>query len=267
MLYEDRKRVFFLIQNPCSLGLSSFDGNFPPPTTPINVEGDWVMPINVGGASRQTHRSAPTNVGGVSIFCKGAGRIGILFVLILLSIYLFGEEIDDNIEFYPFSPSIYENWSIFGEPFNYEEENEENEINELLNPYSFELPKNPVKAGLLSAFIPGAGQIYNEKYIKASGVILVQSYLVGMSFYCHDKMLEYRRKRNETDEINAKAFYQNMYEDYFERRQSYIYWVGASIFISSMEAFVDAHLINFNSKRNEVRLKFQDQSLQISITF
>ena len=137
---------------------------------------------------------------------------------------------------------------------------------DLTTPYTFELPKNPLKAGLLSAVVPGAGQVYNEKYLKASGVIAIQAYLIGMTVYNDKKTKEYRNKM-DTSEGLARIEYQALYEDYHERRQSSIYWVGASIFISAMEAFVDAHLINFNDKKNEVRLKFTDQKVIVSVSF
>ena len=132
--------------------------------------------------------------------------------------------------------------------------------------YVFTLPKNPTLACVLSAFIPGAGQIYNEKYLKAGGVIIVQSYLIGMTVYSDSKMKDYKDKRNNSEGY-LKDFYNGRYHDYYEMRQSYIYWVGASVFVSAMEAFVDAHLLNFNYKKNEIRLKFEDQKLVISVAF
>ena len=137
---------------------------------------------------------------------------------------------------------------------------------EILSPYTFYLPKNPVKAGLLSAFIPGAGQIYNEKYLKATGVIAIQGFLVGMTIYSDQKMKEYRDKRYD-EEGNIVPEYNMLYRDYYDQRQSYIYWVATSMFLSAMEAFVDAHLMNFNNNKTEIRLKFENQTLQVSISF
>jgi len=134
--------------------------------------------------------------------------------------------------------------------------------------YSFLLPKNPTKAGLLSAFIPGAGQIYNEKYIKAGAVIGVQATLIGVTLHNDRKMKEYRRKRNDADpQTDEFANYQARFRDYHERRQSFIFWVATSVFLSAMDAYVDAHLINFRDKRNQIRLMFEDQMLQLSVSF
>jgi len=133
-------------------------------------------------------------------------------------------------------------------------------------PYEFIQPKNPIKAGLLSTFIPGAGQIYNERYVKGGAVILIQSSLVGMTFYYDSKMKEYNRKRKMPDGT-IDPYYNYLYGDYFDKRQSYIYWVATSVFISAMEAFVDAHLINFNAKKHEIRLMFDGNRIEFEMRF
>ena len=130
----------------------------------------------------------------------------------------------------------------------------------------FSLSKNPVKAGLLSAVIPGAGQIYNEKYIKASTVVAIQAGLVGMTLYHDKKMKDYKEKVRISEGI-AKIEYQVLYRDYYDKRQSYIFWVGASVFLSAIDAFVDAHLYDFNDKKNEVKLRFSEEKLTLSISF
>ena len=145
---------------------------------------------------------------------------------------------------------------------------QEIEITEPTPKSTFDLPKNPTKAAFLSAFIPGAGQIYNEKYLKAGAIIGVQGWLVGTAFYNHSKMNEYKRKRNEAEfDSNDYYHYQMMYKDYYERRQSFIYWVGASVLLSAMEAYVDAHLINFKDKKNEIKLKFEDEKVMVEFKF
>ena len=140
---------------------------------------------------------------------------------------------------------------------------------ELTLPYSFSLPKNPTKAALLSAFVPGLGQIYNERYIKAGAVIGLQAYFVGRTFYHDRRMKDYRRRRNNFDpRVDPEYFqYDLLFRERYENRQSNLFRVGAVIFLSTMEAYVDAHLLNFNDKRNEIRLKFEDQMLQVSVSF
>ena len=145
----------------------------------------------------------------------------------------------------------------------------DNETIEVVPAYAFILPKNPTKAALFSAFVPGLGQIYNERYIKAGAVIGIQAYFVGRTIHHDRRMKEYRRKRNSfVPRVDPEYIhYDLLFRERYENRQSNLFRVGAVIFLSTMEAYVDAHLINFRDKRNEIRLKFEDQMLQVSISF
>jgi len=134
--------------------------------------------------------------------------------------------------------------------------------------YIFYLPKNPTKAALLSAFIPGAGQIYNERYLKAGAVIGIQAALVGVAVHSDRKMNDYKARRNDLEKDTPEWRHNEvLYREHYERRQSFIFWVATSVFLSAMEAYVDAHLINFNDRKKQIRLMFEDQKLQLSITF
>ena len=170
-------------------------------------------------------------------------------ICLLLCLLLFGFLLAEIEEFYP--PELEDTVPI-----------------ELVPGYSFTLPKNPTKAALFSAFVPGLGQIYNERYLKAAGVIAIQAALVGRTFHHDRRMKDFRSKRNEFERGEFEYHHYNfLYQDSYDSRQSFIFWVGASVFLSTMEAFVDAHLINFKDKKNEIRLKFEDQMLQVSIGF
>ncbi|MCL1827101.1 MAG: DUF5683 domain-containing protein, partial [Candidatus Cloacimonetes bacterium] len=75
------------------------------------------------------------------------------------------------------------------------------------------LPKNPTKAAFLSAFIPGTGQIYNERYLKATGVIATQGYLVVKSIDYHDQMQKNKKRRDAATEDYDKAYYDFHYKE------------------------------------------------------
>jgi hypothetical protein len=136
-----------------------------------------------------------------------------------------------------------------------------------INHDSFELPKNPTKAAFLSAFIPGAGQIYNGKYLKAAGVITVQGLLIAQTKHNDKMMKRYKNKRGDDKEDPDYAFNDFMYKEYYGDRQSFIYWIGVSVFMSAMEAYVDAHLLNFKAKKNEINIKFTEDRVEVSVSF
>jgi len=131
---------------------------------------------------------------------------------------------------------------------------------------TFILPKNPTKAALLSAIIPGAGQIYNEKYIKAGVYIGIQATLVGVAIHYDKKYKEYQGKIKDKDDP-AYAINHVKVVDYYENRQSYIFWVATSVFLSTLDAYVDAHLINFAEKKNQIHIKFEGDKVTLSIPF
>jgi hypothetical protein len=160
------------------------------------------------------------------------------------------------------SLSAQDNSDIYDEDY-FEENQKEIDVDT-----SFFLKRSPSKAALLSAFIPGGGQIYNEKYIKASGIIFIELSLFSTAMYYNKKMIDYKNKMKksviDSPDYSNNKFY---YHDSWENRQSYIYWTGACIFLSTIEAFVDAHLENFNLKKNEIHLNFDEDKLVISFTF
>jgi TM2 domain-containing membrane protein YozV len=143
---------------------------------------------------------------------------------------------------------------------------EEIAINDINNQTGFSLPKNPTKAAFLSAFIPGSGQFYNEKYLKSAAVVVTQASLVGLSIHFDKQMSKYKKRRDNSTGVD-NVNYHIRYIEYYELRQSYRFWVGASVLLSALDAYVDAHLFNFNDKKNEIRLKFEDDKLILSVIF
>lgn len=130
-----------------------------------------------------------------------------------------------------------------------------------------ETVKSPMKAGTLSFVIPGGGQFYNDKYLKSALVIGIDSYLVGMAMYNEEKRTDFKRKmKNSTEEAEIQ-FNSNQVDEYYKRRQSDYWWIGTTVFLSMMDAYVDAHLYNFKTKKKEIELRFEDTKLTLSYKF
>lgn len=123
--------------------------------------------------------------------------------------------------------------------------------------------RNPLKAGLLSAVLPGGGQIYNESYIKAGGIIITEGLLLGYAIHNHQQAKKYYDQWKETD---SPADYAD-YEYFYEKRDNDIWWLGITIFLSAMDAVTDAYLHDFDYQKEKVRLKFTPQSLKIEYRF
>ena len=123
--------------------------------------------------------------------------------------------------------------------------------------------KKPFKAAALSFFVPGSGQLYNEAYLKSGIVIALEGSLIGLAVY-HNSKAEYYYDRYKISEDEEDY---NNYLDYYYKRQNDFWWIGVVIFLSSIDAFVDAHLFNFEEKKNKIHLKFEDNVIGLSYSF
>ncbi|MDI6851932.1 MAG: DUF5683 domain-containing protein [bacterium] len=90
--------------------------------------------------------------------------------------------------------------------------------------------KNPGKAVLMSAFLPGGGQFYNEKYLKG---FIVASVEVFTGYNSISRYVKYR-KSGDLQMFNESLSYG-------------FYFLGTWLY-SLADAYVDAHLFNFKEK-------------------
>ena len=99
-----------------------------------------------------------------------------------------------------------------------------------INEVDSTLIKNPRQAFLFS-LVPGGGQFYNQKYIKGSLVmgletLALYSWLENSKIYKNYDSEEYSLRQNR----------------YLEKRNKYAWWVIFLYFYSMIDAMVDAHL-------------------------
>ena len=123
--------------------------------------------------------------------------------------------------------------------------------------------KKPFKAAALSLCIPGGGQFYNGAYLKSTGVLMLESGMIGLAVYHHFKAEDYYDKYRISESENDY----NDYLNYYYKRQSDLWWLGTVVFLSTIDAFVDAHLFNFEEKKNKIHLKFEDNVISLSYHF
>ncbi len=121
--------------------------------------------------------------------------------------------------------------------------------------YLFE-KKNGYKALLLSAVIPGGGQFYNKSYLK--GFVFA-----GLFVHHLEKAYENNKELQKID----KDEQENLYEHFYEKRQSYIGWVVGLTLFSMMDAFVDARLYNYYLMKKKIRLEFLPEKQTVSLSY
>lgn len=123
--------------------------------------------------------------------------------------------------------------------------------------------KNPWKAGLLSLAIPGGGQLYNNAWFKFGTFAAAEGVFAGFAIYNHNKSEDYYSKYKQT--LNEK--YYDKYNDYYYKKQSNLWWLGITVFISTLDAYVDAHLYNFEMKKKKIHLMFDGEIISLRYNF
>ena len=88
--------------------------------------------------------------------------------------------------------------------------------------------KSPWGAVLRSAILPGWGQVYNQKYIKAGVVFSVNAALLW-------QILDYNKKWEDTKS-----------ESFRDRRNLYTWYFGLAYLLTLVDAYVDATLFGFD---------------------
>ena len=95
---------------------------------------------------------------------------------------------------------------------------------------------NPGTA-MLAGLIPGGGQIYNGKWLKAALFVAAEAYYVSRWQESRDFYVNY----DDYDE-GELPLSQNKY---LENRNKFAWWIAAYYIMGMLDAYVDAHLATF----------------------
>ncbi|WP_226390271.1 DUF5683 domain-containing protein [Penaeicola halotolerans] len=126
--------------------------------------------------------------------------------------------------------------------------------------------KNPKKAALLSAILPGLGQAYNEKYWK---IPILYGGAAGIVFFIDFNDNRYQLFRqalfaeidddettiNPFPNLNEQGLRRNV--DYWRRNRDLLYVVSFVVYVFNIvDANVDAHLSSFDLS-DDLSLRFE----------
>jgi hypothetical protein len=119
---------------------------------------------------------------------------------------------------------------------------------------------SPFRRSLRSAVVPGWGQLTNGKPKKAVVQFGVQSYLLtriviesrdaGQANRAADALRGMEDAAGEVDRLEAKA------EDHYKRRRDLFFWWIVAAFYGALDAYVDAHLGDFEKDLEDGRTLF-----------
>lgn len=129
---------------------------------------------------------------------------------------------------------------------------------------AFVMSKSPLGAVLRSAVLPGWGQIYNESYWKVPVVWGFLGYFVYEWIQNNNDYKTYRDLFNTSlnQSSSGNSSYYNLREFYKDQRDLFAVYVGLSYFLTLVDAYVDAHLFDFDVSENMIT-----HSPQVGIRF
>jgi len=107
--------------------------------------------------------------------------------------------------------------------------------------------KNPTGALFRSLFVPGWGQFYNDKYIKAAIIAGIEIYLINEVYtHWHKASIHEDNFKNAFDNPVFQAEEFAKYEKELDKRGNATWFLAAAVFFSMFDAYVDAHLSDFD---------------------
>lgn len=113
--------------------------------------------------------------------------------------------------------------------------------------------KSPLVAVLLSAAVPGGGQVYNGSYWKVPIIIGAQAYFVSQ-WLSNNKSYEYYRTQYSNSITTSQPFgntnLMNLRDAYRDQRDSFAWYAAGVYLLSMVDAYVDAELSGFNVSPN-----------------
>lgn len=114
------------------------------------------------------------------------------------------------------------------------------------------MSKSPMGAVLRSALIPGWGQIYNESYWKAPIVWGILGYFVYYWIDNNNLYKDYRDLFSESLETSTSGnlIYKRNRDFYRDQRDQFAVYIGLTYFLTLVDAYVDAHLFDFDVSEN-----------------
>jgi hypothetical protein len=129
----------------------------------------------------------------------------------------------------------------------------------------FVMQKSPWGAVLRSAVLPGFGQYYNESYWKIPVVWGVLGYFTSIwinqnNFY-HDYRKRYAFSITENN-VNGDSQLKSNRDFYRNQRDEFAVYIGLSYFLNLVDAYVDAHLFDFDvsvdtyTKQPQLNIRF-----------
>jgi hypothetical protein len=119
----------------------------------------------------------------------------------------------------------------------------------------FRMRKSPWIAVVLSAVVPGLGQLYNQSYWKVPVILGLSAYLGYQIYDNHKKYKDYRSQyaasQTPGNELGNPTLYE-LREFYRNQRDDFIWYFTIVYVVNLIDAYVDAHLFDFDVREEKI---------------
>jgi len=110
--------------------------------------------------------------------------------------------------------------------------------------------KSPMGALFRSVAFPGWGQFYNERYFKSLVIFGTETSFITLAAIEWRRRNEHKRKFEDLPQDHPNKSWEFEQFRFYEDRRNLFLWITAGIiFISMFDAYVDAHLYNFDKEK------------------
>lgn len=108
------------------------------------------------------------------------------------------------------------------------------------------MTKSPWTAVLMSAVVPGLGQIYNESYLKVPVIWGVTGWLIYLWLDYNNDYKYYK----DLFVLTSNPNHQRLRTAYRDLRDEVSIYMGLVYLLNLVDAYVDAHLYDFTVEEN-----------------
>lgn len=135
----------------------------------------------------------------------------------------------------------------------------------------FKMKKDPWKAVLYSAILPGAGQIYNHSYWKVPVIAGLGGYFVYEIIDNNNQYSDYKDLYAQSQTVtnpSGDPQLQYLREFYRDQRDNFIVYSLILYLVNLIDAYVDAQLYDFDVSDNvKLGILKKDKLLKLSYDF
>lgn len=133
----------------------------------------------------------------------------------------------------------------------------------------FKMKKDPWKAVLYSALLPGAGQVYNKSYWKVPVIAGLGGYFVYEYVRNNNKFIEYKdlyQNSQNTGNPSGDPQLLALREFYRDQRDNFIIYSVILYVVNLIDAYVDAQLYDFDVSE-KIKISFLNKNNMVKLSY